>query len=99
MPLPGGVAICWGLKEPAYAASPLLPDLDQELPRERTSLEQMVEDCHSAHGSEISFYWCFPFWVLAAQLQKLEGVVMATPLVDGQAMLSSGDASPEDNMA
>ena len=31
--------------------------------------------------------------VLAAQLQKLEGVVMATPLVDGQAMLSSGDAA------
>ena len=31
--------------------------------------------------------------VLAAQLQKLEGVVMATPLVDGQAMLSSGGAA------
>ncbi|HAT07945.1 MAG TPA: lipoprotein-releasing ABC transporter permease subunit [Rhodobiaceae bacterium] len=31
--------------------------------------------------------------VLAAQLQKLEGVVLATPLVDGQAMLSSGDAA------
>jgi lipoprotein-releasing system permease protein len=31
--------------------------------------------------------------VLAAQLQKIEGVVMATPLVDGQAMLSSGDAA------
>ncbi|MGB0314381.1 MAG: lipoprotein-releasing ABC transporter permease subunit [Parvibaculales bacterium] len=31
--------------------------------------------------------------VLATQLQKLEGVVMATPLVDGQAMLSSGDAA------
>ncbi|MGB0477818.1 MAG: lipoprotein-releasing ABC transporter permease subunit [Parvibaculales bacterium] len=31
--------------------------------------------------------------VLAAQLQKLEGVVMATPLVDGQAMLSAGDAA------
>ena len=31
--------------------------------------------------------------VLAAQLQKVEGVVMAAPLVDGQAMLSSGDAA------
>ena len=31
--------------------------------------------------------------VLAEQLQKVEGVVLATPLVDGQAMLSSGDAA------
>ena len=31
--------------------------------------------------------------VLAAQLQKVEGVVMAAPLVDGQAMLSSGDSA------
>ena len=31
--------------------------------------------------------------VLAQQLQKVEGVVLATPLVDGQAMLSSGDAA------
>ena len=76
MPLPGGVAICWGLKEPAYAASPLLPDLNQELPRERTSLEQMAGDCHATNGSEISFYWCFPFWVLAAQLQ-LRGIALA----------------------
>ena len=31
--------------------------------------------------------------VLVEQLQKVEGVVLATPLVDGQAMLSSGDAA------
>ena len=31
--------------------------------------------------------------MLAEQLQKVEGVVLATPLVDGQAMLSSGDAA------
>ena len=30
---PEGVAICWGLKEPAYGAAPLLPALDQVLPR------------------------------------------------------------------
>ena len=30
---------------------------------------------------------------LAARLQEVEGVVLATPLVDGQAMLSSGDAA------
>jgi lipoprotein-releasing system permease protein len=30
---------------------------------------------------------------LAARLQEVDGVVLATPLVDGQAMLSSGDAA------
>ena len=67
---PEGVAICWGLKEPAYGAAPLLPALDQVLPQELAALEQQVSQCHAVHGSEISFYWCFPFWVLAAQLQS-----------------------------
>ncbi len=70
------VAICWGLKEPAYGKSPLLPALHQVLPQELSALEQQASQCHSAHGSEISFYWCFPFWVLAAQLQ-LQGIAVA----------------------
>ena len=57
---PEGVAICWGLKEPAYGAAPLLPALDQVLPQELAALEQQVSQCHAVHGSEISFYWCFP---------------------------------------
>ena len=73
---PEGVAICWGLKEPAYGAAPLLPSLDQVLPQELAALEQQVSQCHAIHGSEISFYWCFPFWVLAAQLQP-QGIAMA----------------------
>jgi len=73
---PEGVAICWGLKEPAYGAAPLLPALDQVLPQELSALEQRVSQCHAVHGSEISFYWCFPFWVLAAQLQS-QGIAMA----------------------
>ena len=36
----GGVAVCWGLKEPAYGAAPLLPALDQVLPQELAALEQ-----------------------------------------------------------
>ena len=73
---PKGVAICWGLKEPAYGAAPLLPALDQVLPQELAALEQQVSQGHAVHGSEISFYWCFPFWVLAAQLQS-QGIAMA----------------------
>ena len=63
MAAPVGVAICWGLKEPAYGAAPLLPALDQVLPQELAALEQQVSQCHTVHGTEISFYWCFPFWV------------------------------------
>ena len=70
------MAICWGLKEPAYGAAPLLPALDQVLPQELAALEQQVSQCHAVHGSEISFYWCFPFWVLAAQLQS-QGIAVA----------------------
>ena len=73
---PEGVAICWGLKEPAYGAAPLLPSLDQVLPQELAALEQQVSQCHAVHGSEISFYWCFPFWVLAAKLQS-RGIAVA----------------------
>ena len=73
---PEGVAIFWGLKEPAYGAAPLLPALDQVLPQELAALEQQVSQGHAVHGSEISFYWCFPFWVLAAQLQS-QGIAMA----------------------
>ena len=73
---PAGVAVCWGLKEPSFAASPLLPALNQALPQERPLLEQMVGECHTAYGNEISFYWCFPFWVLAAQPQP-QGIVVA----------------------
>jgi hypothetical protein len=73
---PEGVAICWGLKEPAYGAAPLLPALDQVLPQELAALEQQVSQCHAVHGSEISFYWCFPFWVLSVQLQK-KGIQLA----------------------
>ena len=58
---PQGVAICWGLKEPAYGGAPLLPALGQVLPQELVALEQQVTHCHAAHGSEITFYWCFPF--------------------------------------
>ena len=54
-----------GPEEPAYAASPLLLGLNQELPRERTSLEQMAGT--TPIMAEISFYWCFLFWVLAAR--------------------------------
>ena len=67
--VPEGVAICWGLKEPTYGAAPLLPALDQLFPQELAALEQQVSESHAVHGSEVSFYWCFPFWVLAAQLQ------------------------------
>ena len=73
---PQGVAVCWGLKEDAYGAVPLLPALDQVLPQELAALEQQVSQCHAVHGTEISFYWCFPFWVLAAQLQS-HGIAMA----------------------
>ena len=73
---PEGVAICWGLKEPTYGASPLLPALDQVLPQELAALEHQVSEGHAVHGSEISFYWCFPFWVLAAQLQP-QGISVA----------------------
>ena len=73
---PAGVAICWGLKEPAYGEAPLLPALNQVLPQELSALEEQVSECHGVHGSEISFYWCFPFWVLAAQLQS-QGIVVA----------------------
>ena len=73
---PAGLAVCWGLKEPSFAASPLLPALNQALPQERPLLEQMVGECHTAYGNEISFYWCFPFWVMAAQLQP-QGIVVA----------------------
>ena len=51
-------------------------DLDQVLNQELAALEQQVSECHAVHGSEISFYWCFPFWVLAAQLQ-LQGIDLA----------------------
>ena len=71
-----GVAVCWGLKEPAYGAAPLLPVLNQVLPQELAALEQQVSQGHAVHGSEISFYWCFPFWVLAAQLQS-QGIAVA----------------------
>ena len=73
---PNGVAICWGLKEPAYGAAPLLPSLGQVLPQELAALEHQVSQCHAVHGSEISFYWCFPFWVLAGHLQ-LQGIALA----------------------
>lgn len=73
---PQGVAICWGLKEPAYGGAPLLPALGQVLPQELVALEQQVTHCHAVHGSEISFYWCFPFWVLAVQLQS-QGIAVA----------------------
>jgi hypothetical protein len=73
---PQGVAICWGLKEPAYGVAPLLPALGQFLPQELEALEQQVTHCHAVHGSEITFYWCFPFWVLAAKLQ-LQGIALA----------------------
>ena len=73
---PEGVAICWGLKEPAYGAAPLLPVLDQVLPQKLAVLEQQVSQRHAVYGSEISFYWCFPFWVLAAQLQS-QGIAVA----------------------
>ena len=49
---------------------------DQVLPQELAALEQQVSEGHAVHGSEISFYWCFPFWVLAAQLQS-KGIVVA----------------------
>ena len=84
-----GVAVCWGLKEPAYGAAPLLPSLNQVLAQDFGALEQQVSDCHAIEGSEISFYWCFPFWVLAAQLQ-LQGIVLA-----GLSEFESAGLSPQ----
>tara|TARA_B100002052_G_scaffold241009_1_gene225389 strand:+ start:256 stop:1515 length:1260 start_codon:yes stop_codon:yes gene_type:complete len=63
------IAITWGLKEPAYASSPFLPDFDNQPFGNWEALSAFVADCHALHGTEISFYWCFPFWVLAAYLQ------------------------------
>ena len=71
-----GVAITWGLKERAYACSPLLPALDEELPSCGDALTTTVANCHALHGSEISFYWCFPFWALASRLQS-RGIALA----------------------
>ena len=65
-----------GAQGAAYGAAPLLPALDQVLPQELAALEQQVSQDHAVHGSEISFYWCFPFWVLAAQLQS-QGIAVA----------------------
>jgi len=73
---PHGVAICWGLKEPEYGSAPLLPALGQSLPQGQEDLERLVVDHHGALGSEISFYWCFPFWILAAHLQP-QGIEVA----------------------
>ena len=70
------IAITWGLKEPSYSSSPFLPDWEEQSLGSWESLALLVSDCHALHGSEISFYWCFPFWVLAAHLQP-RGIAVA----------------------
>jgi len=65
------VAVAWGMKEESYNHPPFLPSIGCYIPTQRDELEKLVAAIHSQHGSEASFYWCFPFWVLAAQLQSL----------------------------
>ncbi len=69
------IAVTWGLKEPAYSCSPLMPALGQFFPKELDDLREKVADAHASHGSEISFYWCFPFWALAANFVSQEILV------------------------
>ena len=66
------IAVTWGLKEAAYSGSPLMPSLEETFPSQLSELMQVVAHAHSLHGSEISFYWCFPFWVLATHLLSRE---------------------------
>ena len=70
------IAISWSLKESCYSEAPHLPAIDAVLPQDRCELEKHVQELHTAHGTEVSFYWCYPFWVLAAQLQS-QGIVVA----------------------
>ena len=62
------IAVTWGLKEVAYSSSPLLPAFDEHFPSDWEPFQDAVADAHASNGSEISFYWCFPFWALAAHL-------------------------------
>lgn len=62
------VAIAWGQKESAYWSSPLLPALGQKLPSDLASLSDYVSAIHKNFGTEVSYYWCFPFWALASSL-------------------------------
>lgn len=64
------IAINWGLKEPNYSCSPYLPSLNEDLPHDLSLLEDIVACRHSYFGTETSFYWCFPFWCLAARLSQ-----------------------------
>ena len=70
------IAISWSLKESCYGEAPHLPAIDAVLPQDLCELEKHVQELHTAHGTEVSFYWCYPFWVLAAQLQS-QGIVVA----------------------
>lgn len=69
------IAISWGLKEPEYSRSPLLPALNEVFPSDIDSLEDYVAKRHSEYGSEISFYWCYPLWVLAFHLKSSNVIV------------------------
>ena len=60
-----------GLEKQAYFGSPFLPDLGQPLPSSLQDLEHLVASIHTSHGSEISFYWCFPLWALAQRLRLI----------------------------
>ena len=59
------IAVYWGQKEKSYSSSPFLPGFTENFPYSSQELLNFVYRRHSQCGNEITFYWSYPFWVLA----------------------------------
>ena len=69
------IAIYWGQKEKFYSSTPFLPGFTENFPYSPQELLNYVHSLHSQCGNEITFYWSYPFWVLANHLFQKDVVI------------------------